>query len=398
VLLETKKKPSNLCITNIHTSHQNRITRSVLRNKSLLFTFAEQLTILLTDRQTIMTTTTTNETFPEILHRMILFCEHNNLSAIISFAPHGRSFTVHNACRLENELLPKFFISMSKLASFQRQLNLYGFKRIMEGPDIGGYWHRKFLRGRFDVVTTLKRKSTNRARRLQQEKDEAEEEKRDKINPLSFYNMQAISPRLEDGDNGIGRLMESHGLPKRSPMEQYAFLREMAQKEQQIQQMMCQIQKQQTLLNTQNNLLNLLRSNMMGVNGAGTLVPTNSSPMFAPNEQAVMALLPNQAQAAAAAILNLQQQIQLQQQQLKSDTALSQNRALSTTANMNLHQQQLQATQLKSDAALLQRQLMAQSQANFTPFAPSNPMQGLFNAKQSEKVIDQHLPVHGNFL
>jgi len=338
-----------------------------------------------------MTTTNTNETFPEILHRMILFCEHDNLSAIISFAPHGRSFTVHNPCRLENELLPKFFTNMSKLASFQRQLNLYGFKRIMEGPDIGGYWHRKFLRGRFDVVTTLKRKSTNRARRLQQEKDEAEEEKRDKINPLSFYSMPAISPRLDDGDNGTRRLMESYGDPQRSPMEQNAFIREMAQKEQQIQQMLCQIQKQQTLLNTQNNLMNLLRSNMMGMNGAGTMVPTNSSPMFATNEQAIMSLLPNQAQAAAA-IMNLQQQ------QLKSDTALLQNRALSMTANMNLHQQQLQATQLNSDAALLQRQLMTQSQANFPPLASSNPMQALFNSKQSEKGIDQHLPVHGNLL
>lgn len=36
----------------------------------------------------------------------------------------------------------------SKISSFQRQLNLYGFKRITIGQDKGGHYHELFLRGK----------------------------------------------------------------------------------------------------------------------------------------------------------------------------------------------------------------------------------------------------------
>jgi hypothetical protein len=41
--------------------------------------------------------------------------------------------------------MPLYF-RQSKITSFQRQLNLYGFIRITQGLDRGGYYHELFLR------------------------------------------------------------------------------------------------------------------------------------------------------------------------------------------------------------------------------------------------------------
>ncbi len=50
------------------------------------------------------------------------------------------------------------------MTSFQRQLNLYGFRRVTKGEDVGSYYHPKFQKGRRDLVPEIKRlpgKSSN---------------------------------------------------------------------------------------------------------------------------------------------------------------------------------------------------------------------------------------------
>lgn len=87
------------------------------------------------------------EPFPEKLHRMLQELEESGNADIISFFPHGRAFGVHKPEKFVNEVLPKWF-KQTRLSSFQRQLNLYGFTRISSGPDAGGYYHELFLKGR----------------------------------------------------------------------------------------------------------------------------------------------------------------------------------------------------------------------------------------------------------
>jgi hypothetical protein len=87
------------------------------------------------------------EPFPEKLHRMLLESEASGKGDIVSFYSHGRGFGIHDPEKFVEEILPEYF-KQSKLNSFLRQLNLYGFVRIQSGPDSGGYYHELFLKER----------------------------------------------------------------------------------------------------------------------------------------------------------------------------------------------------------------------------------------------------------
>lgn len=93
--------------------------------------------------------------FPIKLYEMLQDVQDENLNHIISWAPHGRCFVVHDA-KAFLSILPRFF-KMSKISSFQRQLNLYGFQRLTAGMDKNGYYHELFLRGRLDLVDKMQR-------------------------------------------------------------------------------------------------------------------------------------------------------------------------------------------------------------------------------------------------
>ncbi|KAI2493449.1 DNA binding protein [Fragilaria crotonensis] len=72
-----------------------------------------------------------SETFPMVLHRALAELEFNGRHAdIAEFLPDGRTFQIKNQTFFEETILPTFFPKMKCFASFQRQLNLYNFKRV----------------------------------------------------------------------------------------------------------------------------------------------------------------------------------------------------------------------------------------------------------------------------
>jgi hypothetical protein len=132
--------------------------------------------------------------FPEKLHQILNLAEYEGWMDVVSFAPHGRAFCIHEVrvCIVRREaprqgalfltiflliyiyiytctsrphaqprrfvarVLPRFF-KQTKLTSFQRQLNLYGFKRIPKGLDHGSYYHPCFVRGQPYLAKDIKR-------------------------------------------------------------------------------------------------------------------------------------------------------------------------------------------------------------------------------------------------
>lgn len=93
--------------------------------------------------------------FPLRLHEMLENIQRDAFDHIVSWQPHGRCFVVHKPKDFV-ELLPRYF-KLSKLASFQRQLNLYGFQRLTRGRDQGGYYHELFLKGRVCMAHGIQR-------------------------------------------------------------------------------------------------------------------------------------------------------------------------------------------------------------------------------------------------
>ena len=95
--------------------------------------------------------------FPFKLHTMLDTIEKDGYVSVISWQPHGRCFVVHDPAAFVKTVMPKYF-NQSKFSSFQRQLNLYGFNRITQGPDKGGYYHEMFLRGKLPFARRIARK------------------------------------------------------------------------------------------------------------------------------------------------------------------------------------------------------------------------------------------------
>jgi hypothetical protein len=84
------------------------------------------------------------ETFPYRLYRMIEDAHAEGNRDIIQFMPHGRAFRVEDQDALVDQLLPRYF-HQSKYVSFQRQLSIYGFQKLMaSGPDRGVYMYMSF--------------------------------------------------------------------------------------------------------------------------------------------------------------------------------------------------------------------------------------------------------------
>lgn len=87
--------------------------------------------------------------FPIKHHQMLEYVDADGNAHVVSCQPHGRCFVVHQPEAFK-EILPRYF-KLSKIASFQRQLNLYGFQRLARGPDKGGYLLPRALSSRQDV-------------------------------------------------------------------------------------------------------------------------------------------------------------------------------------------------------------------------------------------------------
>mmetsp|Transcript_17997 Transcript_17997/g.37316 ORF Transcript_17997/g.37316 Transcript_17997/m.37316 type:complete len:434 (-) Transcript_17997:418-1719(-) len=80
---------------------------------------------------------------PTKLNRML---HDTELSGVIEWMPHGRSWRIIDRDEFRARALPTYF-QHSNMASFIRLVNAWGFRRVQSGVDYDSYYHECFLRG-----------------------------------------------------------------------------------------------------------------------------------------------------------------------------------------------------------------------------------------------------------
>mmetsp|Transcript_19283 Transcript_19283/g.41452 ORF Transcript_19283/g.41452 Transcript_19283/m.41452 type:complete len:330 (-) Transcript_19283:64-1053(-) len=96
------------------------------------------------------------QSFPEKVYFMLEEVYKTGDDSIVSFVDDGKAFLIHKPRSFETDVMPLFFASR-RMSSFQRQLNIYGFQRINDGPFRGAYKHNSFIRGQKDLLSQIKR-------------------------------------------------------------------------------------------------------------------------------------------------------------------------------------------------------------------------------------------------
>ena len=144
------------------------------------------------------------------LHELLDKTEEDGLSDIVTWKPHGRAFIIRNAKKFAEIVLPEYF-GQTKFFSFQRQLNLYDFTRISEGPDKGAYYHEMFLRGKIFLANCITRRKV-KGRGI---KAGANPEKEPNFYAMSYVGVTgttlivpvALQPLLQETINSAGLLI-----------------------------------------------------------------------------------------------------------------------------------------------------------------------------------------------
>eukprot|EP00984_Skeletonema_dohrnii_P030543 scaffold22095_cov153-Skeletonema_dohrnii-CCMP3373.AAC.4 len=99
-----------------------------------------------------------NYQFPSKLYEMLESVDSLGLSHIVSWLPNGRSFHVIDPNQFMDLVVPQFF-KATKYRSFQRQLNLWGFRRIKNDQNDASWNHEHdyFIRGRPELIPKITR-------------------------------------------------------------------------------------------------------------------------------------------------------------------------------------------------------------------------------------------------
>ncbi len=92
---------------------------------------------------------------------MLEDAENRGFDNVINWQSGGKSFKVHQPEYFANHVMQDYF-AQTKFKSFQRQLNIYGWKKVHHGINKGGYVHKFFIRGQSELCNKIARRSNSK--------------------------------------------------------------------------------------------------------------------------------------------------------------------------------------------------------------------------------------------
>ncbi|XP_028997303.1 heat shock factor protein 2 [Betta splendens] len=201
-----------------------------------------------------------NGNVPAFLTKLWTLVEDGETNEFICWSQEGNSFLVLDEQRFAKEILPKFF-KHNNMASFIRQLNMYGFRKVMhidtgivkqerDGPV--EFQHPYFKQGQDDLLENIKRKVSN----ARPEESKIRQEDLSKI----LASVQSVHSKQENIDARLATL-------KRENESLWREISDLRQKHAHQQQLIKKLVHFIVTLVQNNHILNLKRKRPILMNG-----------------------------------------------------------------------------------------------------------------------------------
>ncbi|XP_072707844.1 heat shock factor protein 1 isoform X2 [Ciconia boyciana] len=150
---------------------------------------------------------------PAFLTKLWTLVEDPDTDSLICWSPSGNSFHVFDQGQFAKEVLPKYF-KHNNMASFVRQLNMYGFRKVVHieqgglvkpEKDDTEFQHPYFIRGQEHLLENIKRKVTS----VSSIKNEDIKVRQDNVTKL-LTDIQVMKGKQESMDSKLIAMKQTH--------------------------------------------------------------------------------------------------------------------------------------------------------------------------------------------
>jgi len=110
-------------------------------------------------------------TFPEMVYQILEDSAREGTENIVAWELDGSAFIIHKPKVFNDTILPKYSRKRTKFRSFQRQLNIYGFKMTKKS---GVYRHELFRRGDLHNITQIRPRTQGKKKTSDRDESDSE--------------------------------------------------------------------------------------------------------------------------------------------------------------------------------------------------------------------------------